>query len=209
MCVCVCLFPLSVLFLLLFSCLVPACNCPHVFLRHFSKLLLLRYSHAASQIPDVKVFHITEQHTHFYQRCLFFQNIQVGLLYACKHAQSITHRSNQMHYFYYLKFKTIYNLSLWYTTNCLQFFKNYPTCFGACFAPSSGVSCLVGLLLGMLCSCCSVVLFVSPYPTVVIHCWCPACVLSCIYPASMVAETTQYSNHRRYHLQGVQYHRVQ
>jgi hypothetical protein len=27
----------------------------------------------------------------------------------------------------------------------------------------------------------------APYPTVVIHCWCPACVLSCIYPASMVA----------------------
>jgi hypothetical protein len=37
------------------------------------------------------------------------------------HFCSITLRSNQMHYFYYLKLKTIYNLSLWYTTNCLQF----------------------------------------------------------------------------------------
>jgi hypothetical protein len=50
-------------------------------------------------------------------------------------------------------------------------FKIYPTCFGACFAPSSGVSlnqisCLVGLLLGMSYSCCSVVLFVSSLP----HC---------------------------------------
>jgi hypothetical protein len=52
----------------------------------------------------------------------------------------LTFRSNQMHYFYYLKLKTIYNISLWYTTNCLQFFKFYPTCFGASFAPSSGVS---------------------------------------------------------------------
>jgi hypothetical protein len=34
-------------------------------------------------------------------------------------AISLTHRSNQMHYFYYLKLKTIYNISLWYTTNCL------------------------------------------------------------------------------------------
>jgi hypothetical protein len=40
------------------------------------------------------------------------------------------------------------------------------------------VRCVVQLLL-------RVVLFVSPYPTVVIHCWCPACVLSRIYPASM------------------------
>jgi hypothetical protein len=30
-----------------------------------------------------------------------------------------THRSKQMHYFYYLKLKTIYNTSLWYTTICL------------------------------------------------------------------------------------------
>jgi hypothetical protein len=71
-----------------------------------------------------------------------------------------------------------------------SFLKFYPTCFGASFAPSSGVSlnqisCLVGLLLCMLCSCWSVVLFVGPYPTVVIHCWCPACVLSRIYPASI------------------------
>jgi hypothetical protein len=28
------------------------------------------------------------------------------------HFCSITHRSKQMHYFYYLKFKTIYNISL-------------------------------------------------------------------------------------------------
>jgi hypothetical protein len=35
------------------------------------------------------------------------------------HFCSITLRSNQMHYFYYLKLKTLYNISLWYTTNCL------------------------------------------------------------------------------------------
>jgi hypothetical protein len=32
------------------------------------------------------------------------------------HFCSIKLRSNQMHYFYYLKLKTIYNISLWYTT---------------------------------------------------------------------------------------------
>jgi hypothetical protein len=107
-----------------------------------------------------------------------------------------------MHYFYYLKLKTIYNISLWYTTNFLQFFKIYPTCIGACFAPSSGVSlnqisCLVGLLLGMLCSCCSVVLFVGPYPTVVIHCWCPACVLSRIYPEQWITTDSCVKRSRR------------
>jgi hypothetical protein len=35
------------------------------------------------------------------------------------HFCSITLRSNQMHYFHNLKLKTIYTISLWYTTNCL------------------------------------------------------------------------------------------
>jgi hypothetical protein len=39
-----------------------------------------------------------------------------------------------MHYFYYLKRKTIYNIALWYTTNGLEFLKFYPTGFGASLA---------------------------------------------------------------------------
>jgi hypothetical protein len=51
------------------------------------------------------------------------------LAYLWMTSNSFTLRSNQMHYFYYLKLKTIYNISLWNTTNCPLFFKIYPTCF--------------------------------------------------------------------------------
>jgi hypothetical protein len=76
-----------------------------------------------------------------------------------------------MHYFYYLKLKNYLQYIALIHHKLSLVFKIYPTCFGARIAPSSGVSlnqisCLVGLLLGTLCSCCSVVLFVSPLP----HC---------------------------------------
>jgi 1,4-dihydroxy-2-naphthoate octaprenyltransferase len=75
------------------------------------------------------------------------------------------------------------NISRQYSVAAILLF----LCFDASLAPSSGVSlnqisCLVGLLLGVLCSCCSVVFSVGPYPTVVIHCWYVACVLSRTYP---------------------------
>jgi hypothetical protein len=87
------------------------------------------------------------------------------------HFCSITLSSNQMHYFYYLKLKNYLQYIALIHYKLSLVFKIYPTCFGASLAPSSGVSlnqisCLVDLLLGMLYSCCSVVLFVSPLP----HC---------------------------------------
>jgi hypothetical protein len=57
--------------------------------------------------------------------CIFLSFNAMNSVHFC----SITLRSNQMHYFYYLKLKTIYNLSLWYTTNCLQFFLSLPDMF--------------------------------------------------------------------------------
>jgi hypothetical protein len=127
------------------------------------------------------------------------------------HFCSITLRSNQIHYFYYLKLKNyLQYIALIHYKLSLVFLKFCPTCFGASLAPSSGVSlnqisfsvglllgmlcscCSVVLLLGMLCSCCSVVLFVSHYPTVVIHCWCPACVLSRVYPATICSVSKRY-----------------
>jgi hypothetical protein len=51
-----------------------------------------------------------------------FNNIHPNLKFTSESENNhnlITLRYNQMHQFYYLKFKTIYNISLWYTTNCL------------------------------------------------------------------------------------------
>ena len=56
--------------------------------------------------PDKIVFHIT-----------FFYFKATNSVHFC----SVTHTSNKMRYFYYLELNTIYNLSHWYITNCLQF----------------------------------------------------------------------------------------
>jgi hypothetical protein len=62
--------------------------------------IVYSYPNSIKFVKEIKLFFITLN--------TWFKNNMLTLNYN----KTITLRSNQMHYFYYLKFKTIYNISL-------------------------------------------------------------------------------------------------